>query len=272
MKFSTFLGLGLVLSFLLSTASYACGPKTKCMIGDRHYHIAMPKNHDGKTKIGAVIFAHGYKGTAKGAMRNKNLRRMISDMGLAFIAVKSAGDDWNLPHAPNNSNSDGSKEFAYFDAVIKDSATRFPIDRTKLMVTGFSAGGMMVWNLACARSNTFAGFAPVAGTFWLKPPKTCQAPVANIIHIHGDRDKIVPLSGRKIADTHQGDVKSVLNMYQAYGKFGNPKTQKVQNLTCENRTNPQGDILNFCLFPGGHNFSSAFVEFAWKSFEDAGKL
>lgn len=232
----------------------------------------MPEGHDGKAPVGAVVFAHGYQGSAAGVMRNKTLRRTVSNLGLALIAVKSADSDWNLPNGPHNMNSDGSEEFAYFDAVIENASDKFPIDTDRMMAAGFSAGGMMVWNLACARSNKFAAFAPMSGTFWLKAPQTCKGPVANIIHIHGDRDPVVPLKGRKIQNTRQGDVMETLAMYQRYGKFGASKKQKTGNLTCQNRTNATGDILNFCLFPGKHSFSSKYVEFAWKSFDTAGRF
>lgn len=257
---------------ILPTSAAACGPDTDCMVGDRYYRIAMPQGHDGKTPVGAIVFAHGYQGSAAGIMRNKTLRRTVSDLGVALIAVKSVGMDWNLPHSPRNTTRDGSEEFKYIDAVIADASSKFAIDTDKMMATGFSAGGMMVWNLICARSDTFAGFAPMAGTFWLEAPKTCAGPVANVIHIHGATDRTVPLAGRAVAGTHQGDVMKTLAMYQEYGKFGVAKEQKVDNLTCQNRTNKKGDILNFCMFPGKHSFSSKFVKFAWNSFDAAGRF
>ena len=257
---------------LLSTPALACGPDTDCTLGDRTYRIAMPEGHDGKTPVGAIVFSHGFRGTAAGLMRNGNMRRMISDMGLAFIALKSKGAGWNLPKSPRNFDSDGSAEFAYVDAVIADAAKRHPIDTDRLMATGFSAGGMMTWNLACARSELFAGFAPISGTFWLEAPQTCSGPAASIVHIHGDNDPTVPLNGRAIASTHQGKVSEALSMYSDYGDFEATKPSKTTQLSCENSANAEGDVLNFCLFEGGHSFRSEYLRYAWDVFEDAGRL
>jgi len=254
---------------ILSTPLMACGADTNCQIGDRHYRIAMPEGYDGKTPVGAIVFAHGYQGSAAGIMRNKQLRKVASDLGVALIATKGEGGDWDLPNSPHG-NSDGQAELAYYDAVIKDATEKFRIDPKKLMATGFSAGGMMVWNLACFRSDKFAAFAPMAGTFWLEPPKTCKTPVTNIIHIHGTSDRTVPLTGRAIGNTKQGNVFDTLEMYREYGKFGAAQTQQSDNLTCEKRTNAKGNILDFCLFPGKHQFSSKYVKFAWQTFKDAG--
>ncbi len=250
----------------------ACGPDTDCVLGDRTYRIAMPDGHDGAEPVGAIVFSHGYRGTARGLMRNGNLRRMISDMNLALIALKSKEDDWVLPNSPRHMDSDGSEEFSYVDAVLNHASDNFAIDTDRLMATGFSAGGMMTWNLACARPDSFAGFAPISGTFWLKPPQSCAGPVANVIHIHGDADRTVPLSGRPILETHQGDVFEALEMYADYGKFAPAKERRMGGLDCKERSNPNGDILNFCMFKGGHSFRSEFLKLAWETFETAGKL
>jgi len=257
---------------ILASPALACGPDTDCTLGDRTYRIAMPEGYDGKTPVGAIVFAHGFRGSAAGLMRNRNLRRTISDMGLAFIALKSKDDDWLLPNSPHESDSDGSEEFEYVDAVIADAASRFPIDTKRMVAAGFSAGGMMTWSLACARSNLFAGFVPISGTFWQKPPSTCSGPAASIIHIHGDNDPTVPLNGRKIADTRQGDVTEAMAMYRAYGGFKTTAPSKTTRLSCTNSANADGAVLNLCMFNGGHGFRSEYLRYAWETFEKAGRL
>ena len=66
----------------LPTLALACGIDTDCTIGDRTYRIAMP---DGTPK-GALIHAHGYRGTAQGVVRNRSLRGAVNGLGLALIA------------------------------------------------------------------------------------------------------------------------------------------------------------------------------------------
>ncbi|MEM6665711.1 MAG: prolyl oligopeptidase family serine peptidase [Pseudomonadota bacterium] len=242
----------------------ACGPDTDCIIGERTYRIRMPEGHDGARPVGAVLYAHGYKGSAAGAMRNQALGKTLSDMGLAFIAAKSAGDDWSLPGTPSNLKSDVRVELDYFDALLADVTTRFAVDPERIMMTGFSAGGMMVWTLACERPDRFLGFAPIAGTFWAPVPDTCRGPVADIIHIHGDADRIVPLAGRPIGKAHQGDVPTALAMYARFGAFGDEGPLAAPgDQTCTERRNPDGKRLAFCQFPGGHSFRTGDLRFAW---------
>lgn len=264
-----------VLALLVSWsgAGLACGPTTKCRLDDRHYYVRMPAKHDGTTKIGAIIYAHGYRGTAARVMRNEWFRQLGNRLGVAFIAPKSSGGDWSLPRSPARMRGRPAvDELAYFDRLLDDVTARFAIDGRRIMVTGFSAGGMMVWNLACHRSNKFAAFAPIAGTFWRPVPETCTSPPTSIIHMHGDRDPVVPLRGRPIGPTHQGDVFKAIDMYAGYGAFSAPVDAQRGKLTCKSRRNAAGNILDFCLFRGGHTFNSVYIERAWKIFEAAGRL
>lgn len=250
--------------------SHACGPDTDCVVGnDRHYRIRMPEGHDGVSPVGAIFFMHGYRGTAKGTMKNKSLAKAVSDLGLALVAPKSAYADWAIPGAPQAKEP---IELEYFDAVVADIKKRFNIDTSRMMASGFSAGGMMTWNLACDRSELFAAYAPIAGTFWEPTPQTCKTPTASLIHTHGSTDKIVPLAGRPIADTKQGDVFNVLDMYARKGGFD--KSSKYKNsklaLECNEQKNDAKQILEICLHTGGHSMKSAYVTNAWNKFVELG--
>ncbi len=258
--------------YLPVSPALACGPDSNCAIGDRFYRIAMPEGHDGKTPVGALVWSHGYRGSAEGVMRNGSLRRMVSDAGLALIAAQGVNGTWELPYGPRTFNSTGAAEFAYFDAVLEDASKRFPIDPKRIIASGFSAGGMMVWNLACSHPEKYAGFIPMSGTFWLKPPESCVAPVSSIVHIHGDADTTVPLKGRRIGETKQGKVSEALEMYAQFGKFGQAKAEKSGSLTCQGQTNASGEILEFCLFPGGHSFRTEYLRYGIKRLRSAGQL
>jgi polyhydroxybutyrate depolymerase len=273
MRFATLAAFVFSLMLLPETGAQACGVDTDCVVGkDRHYRIAMPQGHDGTTRIGAIVYAHGYRGSAAAMMKNKSMAKLASDLGVALIATKSYAEDWRIPGVPRNTGTDGALELSYYDAVVEDVTKRFPIDKSRLMATGFSAGGMMVWNLICHRSDLFAGFAPISSTFWEPEPAACDTPPANVIHIHGNADPVVPLMGRPIADTHQGQVPQVLDMYARYGGYKESNRFEDGRLSCQTSSNPSGKMLNFCLFEGGHSFRTEFVGQAWKMFETKGKL
>ena len=82
----------------------------------------------------------------------------------------------------------------------------------------------------------------------------------------------MPLNGRPIRETHQGKVSEALALYRSYGGFGPAKTAVAQNLTCEMRKNGDGEVLDFCLFPGGHSFSTKHLAYGIQRLKDAGQL
>ncbi len=259
-------------SIAFATPAHACGVHSNCVLGDRHYRIRMPAEHDGKTPVGALIFVHGYKGNARGYVRSNGIAAMGQRMNAAIISVKSSGNDWAIPNAPTHSTRKSVDELAYFDRVVADAARRFPIDTTRIVVIGSSAGAMMTWTLACHRGDRYAGFIPVAGTFWAPVPDTCTSPASSVVHIHGTRDAVVPLKGRRIGDTRQGDVRAALTLYGQHGGFGEREEKRLGKLTCTNRRNADGHILNFCLFDGGHTFNIGYVQYGLDMLKAAGKL
>ena len=257
---------------MVQSVAEACGGSDACPLGDRRYYIQMPPDHDGKTVVPALIFLHGYQGSGLGSLRWKALQAAAADLGAALIVPESKGDAWSMDNSPEKSAGGDATELAYFDAVKQDATTRFAVDPDRMVVVGASAGGMAAWMLACHRSASFAGFVPMAGTFWAPVPPTCDGPVASVVHIHGDSDTTVPLEGRAIGPAHQGSVSEALAMYGAYGGFGAATQDQIDDLRCDMRANPSGAVLDFCQFSGGHSFSPRHMTIAWKLLERAGRL
>lgn len=247
-----------------ANTALACGPDTDCAIGERTYRIRMPQGHDGQTPVGAIMFMHGWRGSAAGVMNNGSLGKAVSDLGLALIAPKSYNQDWDIANSPSQV---GLYEIDFFDELLAQVTERFPIDPNRIMATGFSAGGMMTWTLACERGDRFAGFAPIAGTFWAPVPESCPSPPVDLIHVHGTSDTMVPMSGRPIAHTAQGDVTKALAMFSENGGFDAADRYSINELSCERQTNPDGKILELCLHDGGHSFRTEYVIRAWHEFE-----
>lgn len=263
----------LVLLFaVFPLAGLACGESIQCRVGDRYYHIAMPPGHDGRSPVPAAIFAHGLQGSALGIIRNPRLRAVAAQHGFALIAVKSRGDDWSIPGSPEAGPDQGLNELTYFDAVIADVTSRFPVDETRIVMSGASVGGMVTWYLACNRSDLFAAFVPMSGTYWGAPPDRCTRPVTSIIHFHGDNDRTVPLEGRVARGRQQGSVTEALSHYATFGRFRDTGRVTVGDMSCDTARNWRSKLLNFCLYPGRHAFRSANLGIAWRMLQAAGQL
>ena len=241
-----------VLASVAIPETHACGRDSDYMIGERSYRIALPDGYDGAFSIPAIVFVHGYRGKADAEMRNEGLTALASDLGAALIAAQAAGPEWNIPNIPSVDALEGVDELAYFDALIEDVVRRFAIDRSRVLVAGFSSGAMMVWHLACYRGDSFAGFVPMSGTFWEPIPATCPTIPSNIIHYHGRNDPIVPLDGRQIKDAHQGKVREAIALIAGLSDYRPETTETTDDLECSRQVDGSHRLLELCLFTGKH--------------------
>lgn len=238
----------------------ACGPDSDCALGARSYRVALPPAPDGR----AIIFFHGYRGSAAAEMRNPGLRSTARDLGAILIAAAARDDDWNIPGSPSEDTARPGEELAYFDALLADAKARFGLDPARTLVAGFSAGGMVVWNLACFRGQSVAGFAPMSGTFWAPLPAACPTGPVDLYQSHGTRDGVVPMAGRPIEDWRQGDVAQAFALMTRTGGYGAPRSDPATGYDCARQTNPAGKVLELCTFPGGHGFRAAFLKRVWQ--------
>lgn len=248
----------------------ACGADSPCMVDGGEYRIALPSGAQPGEKLGAIVFFHGWQGSAAGVMANKGLMRAADDLGVALVSPHGAGKTWSYPGSPRQNRD----EFAFVEAMMVDVLARFPIDPEKVMASGFSMGGSMVWFLACQTPARFAGFAPIAGAFWEPLPASCATPAPDLpylFHVHGTADTVVPLAGRPIRDIwRQGDTfESIDVMLRPLGAAVDKRAAADAPFECTTWT-PEGDgAIELCLHDGGHNIRPDWVASAWNKLSTA---
>lgn len=251
----------------LRAESDTCGSDTPCEIEQGEYYISLPDKADIAEQVGAIIYVHGWKGKADKAIQNKALRNLANELGVALIVPQGIGGSWSYPGSPSQSRD----EFGFFKDLLADVKQRFPIDESKILLSGFSMGGSMVWNLACFQGEDYAGFAPIAGAFWDPIPQACPSPLTNFYHTHGMEDKTVPMVGRPIGTQwHQSDVFDSLDVWKRQAGLYNqtPEAISRDELACDVWSN-HGQKLELCLHNGGHSMKAKWIRRAWLDLAEA---
>lgn len=237
----------------------ACPGEDPCSVPGGDYHAVVPDGWDGTSPLPAVIFFHGYNSSSARVVTNRSLISGFTDRGVLFVAPNGIDGSW----AHGGSPSQARNEIAFVDALMDDMRARWPIDDTRLWVTGFSQGGSMAWDVACYRGEQVAAFYPVAGAFWRPHPDSCPSGPVNLRHVHGTSDQVVPMEGRPIgAFWHQGDVReSILLLAAQNGCAEAPDRIEIQgNVTCEIWDQcTSGRELQLCLHPGGHVLPQGWI-------------
>jgi polyhydroxybutyrate depolymerase len=149
------------------------------------------------------------------------------------------------------------------DQVRADLLARWPVDPDRLLVTGFSQGGSMVWDLACRRGRNYRAFVAVSGAFWEPLPQRCDGGPVDLLHLHGTADGVVPMAGRPIGEAwRQGDVLQGLAVLRAADACpaAPARTETVAGLDCEIwDACPSGRELRLCRHAGGHVMPEGWV-------------
>lgn len=262
----------LVLVLLAGEASADCGPEAApCVISGGTYHIALPDGVVGP--IPAILLLHGYGGEGLGTIRNKPMVNLMLDRGYAVIAPdgqpRRTGDGrtWDF-HPDRPATRD---ETAFLLAVADDAAIRFHLARDRMLLAGFSIGGSMTSYVACAQPESFAAYAPVAGSFWRPLPERCSGPV-RLLHTHGKADGTVPLEGREIMPGFvQGNVFDAMQIWRnandcAASDEGETRTLGIYTIQDWTRCSSKSS-LSFALHDGGHIIPKGWAKMAVDWFE-----
>lgn len=259
MKYLAFLAF-----LLLPGPAAACPGLEPCEIPSGSYQAEEPSTWDGKSKLPVVIYFHGYKQSGEVVRNSKWIANPILKAGALLIAPNGLNRTWAHQGAPST-RRDESK---YFDDLLADIKSRWPIDNDRIWVTGFSQGGSMAWHIACFRGDKVSAFFPAAGAFWRPHPAECTSGPVNLAHAHGTKDTVVPMKGRAIGggQWHQGDVEEGIAMWRDENQcIGAPARETWGAVQCRVWTGcGSGKALRLCLHNGGHKVPNGWLSAAMK--------
>lgn len=270
--------LVLTIPLPVSAQQQVCGREgAACEVPLGTYRIALPRTPPPETGYPAMIFFHGAGGTGARTLSNTGMVDTFLARGYAVIAPDGLvrpnsrfGPGWSF-HPQREKQRD---EMAFSREVLDDATIRFGIDRSRVLMSGFSIGGSLTWYLACEDPGIASAFAPVAGAFWRPHPVAadCKGPV-RLFHTHGWRDETVPLEGRPLGNGQiiQGDVFYGLQLMRELNGCDQLRADEYDTdgpywIRWWTRCEP-GTALRLALHTGGHSVPSDWAEMAIDWFE-----
>jgi hypothetical protein len=130
--------------------------------GSRGFAVRLPANYDKNKPYWLIFGFHWNGGTSKDVdtggsngygMAHFGLQK-LSNNGAIFVAPQGLGNGW--------SNS-GGQDLKFVDDMVKLIGDNYCVDTTHVLTNGFSYGGGMSYELACARAKVFRGAAIYEG-------------------------------------------------------------------------------------------------------------
>lgn len=261
--------------FLIAGPSLAqgCGSDGRpCRIASGEYHLALP---DGWTGGPGVMHLHGFGGSGRKVIRNAGFVTQFTSRGYAVIAPtalpyrEGKPNDWSVRDGDTYPRDD----FDFLRNELDDAVARAGVDRGRVLLTGFSRGGSLVWDMACISPGFARAYAPVAGGFWLPMTEDCAGPVW-MLHTHGFADRVVPLEGRGFyveevgAVFTQADVWAGLRLWRREnGCIDAPSALEIAEGLWRRRWSCEDGGLELVLHEGGHGAPPGWAGIALDWFE-----
>ena len=168
------------------------------LFGSRDYYFYYPSNH-GPGPIPLVVILHGCRQDAQIMAEGSGLNELAEQNGFAVLypnqdAIYNADRCWNWFFQVNQMRDSG--ELSLVMGMVWEVGNQLPIDRSKVFVGGFSAGGAMASNLVACYSDIFSGAAIFSG---LEFQAAMTIP-----------DSLVAMSQGPSKDTHQSGLDAAL--------------------------------------------------------------
>ena len=137
---------------------------------------------------------HGTSATANVVMDESGMNRIADSLGAIVVYPYGTGGIpfvrlfWNVAGCcERGSHPD---EGAMIRAIADTLATRFPVDRSRIAVAGFSDAGTLAYEIACAEASVVTAIGVVSGEL---PRGVCTpSPAVSTVVFHGTADRNIP--------------------------------------------------------------------------------
>ena len=141
-----------------------------------------------------LLALHGHRGSASGLLRHAGLRDNAQRHGYLVVAADGVRDSWNGGRGPYGSccgeavqrNID---DVAFLKDVVARVSAAYPVDRSRVYVTGWSNGCAMAQRLVAEAGEVFAA-AACTGGYLLTMHGSIARPVS-VTEIHAHDDDVV---------------------------------------------------------------------------------
>lgn len=163
-------------------AQERCHAEIPCALGDRSYHVKEPDDWDRVTPMPVMLHFHGWQRQGTLIVKHGRISGATRKRGVLLLAPNGQRKTWDFW-------DDVSDDIGFARAVLEDAAKRYPIDRSRIYVSGYSYGSAMAWRFVCEDGADVAALLAVSGT--LNQGEDCATAPREIRHVHGLRDRVM---------------------------------------------------------------------------------
>lgn len=229
----------------------------------RSYLLYVPRSYTGQPAPLILAF-HGGGGRARSMANTSQFHQLADREGFLVVYPNGTGGffgrhlSWNAGSNPPVGSAEINREddVGFIRNLLDRLNSQYGIDQQRIFAVGMSKGGMFAYKLACELSDRIAGIVVVAGTMTTDHCKPTQE--VALLHIHGDSDENVPLSGGKGKYTAKKAYYPAMMYGLEIWQENNGCSSQVleRRLTTDTRCYdyagcPAGGAVSYCIISGG---------------------
>jgi len=195
----------LVCMFLLATSGLAAQQMTSgtLQVGgvDRTYLVHVPPGDSSAKALPLLLALHGSGMTSELMAEVTGLNAWADKTGFIVVYPQGLEKHWSTGLPPGA----GGYDFAFVKDLLAKMESSYSVDRSRVIVAGYSNGAEFGQELACSADLRFKAIVAIDGTLTIESAGRCapKHPV-RLIEFHGTADPLVPYLGGRVAVPNGG--------------------------------------------------------------------
>ena len=160
---------------------------------ERSFYLHLPARLSAGQRYPLLVLLHGHNNNGASILYQTKMEAVADRYGFILASPNGTGRfgriglTWNVKTCCGSAEKNKVDDVGFLAALVDTLEAVLPVDRAKVAIAGFSAGGMLALRVACDRSSLATTYVNVQGTM---PDTTCRPtrPVSMLL-VAGDEDE-----------------------------------------------------------------------------------
>lgn len=156
-------------------------------LDDATYRLTVPESYETDTPVPLMVALHSTSSSPHAMAIRTGFDDYAEDKGMIVAYPQADGVIWNEGDPRYGTGRD---DVELINQIVADIQSKYTIDDTQIMLSGFGSGGLMAYRIACESPETFNTIAMVGAMMWGYHADNCPETSAatNIIIFRGSED------------------------------------------------------------------------------------
>lgn len=194
----------------------------------RTYILYLPPNIQANAPL--VFNLHGHTSNATERMNVSQMNAVADNFGFAVCYPQGSLSFAGNPFWDADLDIGDADDLGFLTNLASNLQTTYALNPNETFSCGFSNGAYMSYYLACNASTIFRAIAPVGGLMHDMTYNNCSPsnPVP-VLHIHGEKDAIVPIAGYPDYNDGWGGAESAISSVQYWSNINMCNTTSIKD-------------------------------------------